>query len=105
MTQEELLEGNKICAEFLKLPEREDCYNITQLNYPTGVWRRNINLEFHSDSNWQWLVLEKLLEESNTLTDMISLLNRLASCYNTNLNDKQDLFEAIVKYIKENGRN
>jgi hypothetical protein len=54
-------------------------------------------LKFHSDSNWQWLCLEKIaLNENVKIGYVILHILKLDS----NLNSKQDLFEAIINYIK-----
>lgn len=62
--------------------------------------KRKIDYErkliFNSDSNWQWLCLEKIAKD-NTWSigkTILYILNK-----NQYLNSKQDLFEAIYNYI------
>ena len=53
------------------------------------------DLTFHSDSNWQWLCLEKIAKDyCNDIQHVISWV-----LIKYTLKTKQDLFEAIVNYI------
>jgi hypothetical protein len=65
-------------------------------------------LRFHWDSNWQWLCLikisDKLNSDSNKIKtyDIYDVIGYLKYKYfnDNEIKTKQDLFEAIVNYIK-----
>jgi hypothetical protein len=64
--------------------------------------KNNNHFKFYSDSNLQWLCLEKIAKECNLTIWHISGFG-----YFKSFNSKQELFEAIVNYIKneKNGTN
>ena len=64
-------------------------------------------LKFHSDSNWQWVCLEKIVElfkingYNYSIADVIMQMENNYSV-RKEINSKQDLFEAIYNYIIQN---
>ena len=128
MTDNEKLEGNCLIAEYLEWIKSEDsegkisfafakldepikydfvitpsfsgCLKKNGKPYDKDTWYEKIydyNLSFDSDSNLQWLVLEKIAKEA--LDDTIdNTINRIS--YPEKIRTKQDLFEALVNYIK-----
>ena len=56
-------------------------------------WRTS-ELRYNSDSNWQWVCLEKIVIECQ-----LNIWKILGFRYFNNFNSKQDLFEAIIAYI------
>ena len=61
MTQQELLEYNKRCAEFLGYTLREnDCYNGDDKLVAKLSFLQTADLKFHSDWNWIMEVVEAI---------------------------------------------
>lgn len=85
MTQQEIIEGNKLIAQFLNWqldligkwakPAVGDGFNAPDGGYKSGDRREDKELEFHE--NWQWLipVVEKI--KSIPVNDGTELIRRI----------------------------
>lgn len=57
-------------------------------------------LNFESDSNLQWLCLEKIADERNkTILGVLEILSYTLQSQFKTIKTKEDLFEAIINYI------
>lgn len=57
-------------------------------------------LNFESDSNLQWLCLEKIANERNkTILGVLEILSYTLQSQFKAIKTKEDLFEAIINYI------
>jgi len=96
MTQEEILEYNKRCAEFLgyvnTTPTDKDFNIYEKENGVVGQLIEVMSMKFHSDWNWIMEVLSSILEKCSDSDDMEAYYNIL------------DLFpqkEAVVQAINQ----
>ena len=66
MTQEEILDYNKLCAEFLgwEYAKDRDIWNPNMHHDYSFTY--SINLKFHSDWNWIMEIIEKILKDYRT---------------------------------------
>ena len=108
MTNREIIDGNIIIAKWLGWEVEEDyvytpflIYQPEISNIPEEKWDCAIKFEkliFHSNSNWQWLALEKISDiEDCDITDVFQHLSIFED-----INTKSDLFKAILNYINDN---
>lgn len=93
----EIKDGNIVIAKWLGWEYYEDTWDVPYDLENRYLLPTNEQLKFHSDSNWQWLCLEKIAKENNC--DILDSI-KLTYFWNKGINSKQDLFEAIVNYIK-----
>ena len=109
MTQEEILEYNKRCAEFLNLHRNEEVAIYNMKEYPYDF------LKFHSDWNWIMEVLKQitkygynweLIDFNGTVTEekfmKCSIFNlELGKPYNKFTTESSDEKEAVVQAINK----
>ena len=68
MTQEEIIQYNKRCAEFLGYTLREnDCYNGDDKLVAKLSFLQTADLKFHSDWNWIMEVVEAIEKLGHTV--------------------------------------
>ena len=110
MTNREIIDGNIIIAKWLDWEVEEDYVDTPFLiyqpeisNIPEEKWDCAIKFEklnFHNDSNWQWLALENIMKIENncSLSHVIRILDYMIAP-SDKIKTKQELFETILKYI------
>jgi hypothetical protein len=109
MTEQQIIDGNIKIAKWLEWEVEEDYVDTPFLiyqpeisNIPEEKWDCAIKFEkliFHSDSNWQWLALEKIANNKKVAIGWILTEYLLKGI---TLNSKLDLFKAILNYINDN---
>lgn len=113
MTQQEILEGNKLCAEFLEWKEEDRSWYQTDSFIRYVVYSEHSNyphkgLPFHRDWNWLMVVVKKCCEsfehhqfdseEYYHITEEIFHPDySLSEFMNA---DIEAVFERVVQYIK-----
>lgn len=107
MNKQQIMDGNIKIANWLDWEEIkdeiwEDKYWQIPDEISTGYNLKSSLLKFHNDSNWQWLCLEKIAKDNNC--DILEAI-KLIYFWNKGINSKQDLFEAILNYIKNKNEN
>lgn len=125
MTQEEILEGNKLIAEFMELHKDEESGNYLIVDEPHIRASCLMSIEYlRYHSSWDWLmpVVEKIehLEETETMLGIVDINSHycrilslckkqpdiIIGCYETSpeklkCSTKIDaLYQAIIKFIK-----
>jgi hypothetical protein len=87
-------EGNILIAKSLNWEYYQNTWDVPYTLENKHLLPTNEELKFHSDSNWQWVALEKIAQiENNSIGYLFTKFNRF-------IDSKQDLFEAIVNYFK-----
>lgn len=118
MTQEEILEYNKRCAEFLGgenhpylipyIPEPDDMWFSDDGKYPmlqnpngNSMWKLH-ELKFHSDWNWIMEVVEAIDKIQHTQVDILGKYCRISSKgIDFKGSSKEDKKEAVVQAINQ----
>ena len=109
MTQEEILDYNKLCAEFLgwEYAKDRDIWNPNMHHDYSFTY--SINLKFHSDWNWIFEVVEAI-EKLGYYTknecirninyfNIYELENNEATFYGTDNSKKEAVVEAINQFL------
>jgi hypothetical protein len=108
-----IIEKNILIAEWLGWTMQAWSGGIRYNGFIEGIIDnpQEKELKFHSDSNWQWVCLEKIRQELQvelgTMIEIVDFtltivrLNTYKRSNNTpfSITSKEDLFEAIVAYI------
>lgn len=100
MTQEQILEYNKLCAEFLGF--NQEIVN-NEIYFTLDNMLESLSeeeLKFHEDWNWIMEVVQKCLigeAEHNPEISNVTIKNIYESLCNTNI---EDVLESCIKYIK-----
>jgi len=103
-----IYEGNILIAEKLLNLDRAELSNkyfFIEFNNDEQLYKET-DLKFHSDSNWQWLCLEKIMKDNElySIGQVYLLLEDIMSEKNDesfDIKTKMNLFDAIIGYIKE----
>lgn len=96
MLQKEILEYNKLCAEFMKLGTQ---LHMTEHLF-TGEYMDTDSLQFHSDWNWIMEVVEAIDKIQHTQLDILGRYCRISSKgIDFKGSSKEDKKEAVVQAI------
>lgn len=95
MDKEEILDYNKLCAEFLNIEKFKDLLstlNSGKISIETNIYEQS---KFHSDWNWIMQVVEKILEiysESDYMEIYYNIIDKIP--------DKEAVVEIIYELLK-----
>jgi len=95
----EIIEGNKMIAEFLELPKCKRCTDCGGYDFDNGIIWRPDQMEYHSSFDWLMPVVEKAV---NTITfstneGHILISNLIMSIQSF---DKKEIFDCLIEYIQ-----
>ena len=101
----EIIEINKTISAWLEwdIDDTDTHVKVSRrlLNCGVDSWICYENLKFHTDSNWQWVCLEKIAEiEECDIADVYQHLSIFRK-----ISNKMDMFHAIYGYISNLSKN
>ena len=83
MKEEEILEYNKSCAEFLNWEKSDTVYRTIEYynnEKIVGNYKHTVNMKFHSDWNWIMKVLQRI-EDLNFSVELSNIGTQNYVCY------------------------
>ena len=89
-----LVAGNNIL-------ENKSKYRKTPYTFEYNIKAPVAEFNFHNDSNWQWICLEKIMENEGNSSLSVILNNLETDEYCNHIYTKLDLFESIIFYISK----
>lgn len=101
MTQEEIIEGNKLIAEFMELQKDEESGNYHIVNEPhihASCLMSIEYLQYHSSWDWLMPVVEKIRDMKNESAEYMTQNSKLASALTTAR--IWIVYKAIIEFIK-----